>query len=118
ATAVRIGENSDGIEPGVYFRIALGGATGHQSFASDCGFVVSPDQLNQVIAAILRVFIRDGDRSDRRKARLKFLLAKTGAEGFLNECAKLLPFAWTPLPADSPIQLPRDFSQQQHSHVG
>src|SRR5215813_14263919 len=39
--AVRLGNE-------VFFRIALGGATGHQAFARDLGVVVKPAQLNSV----------------------------------------------------------------------
>jgi ferredoxin-nitrite reductase len=36
--------------------------------------LVKPSELNQVIAAIVRVFIANGNRGDRKKARLKHLL--------------------------------------------
>ncbi len=66
ATAVRIGENPEGITPGVYFRIALGGVTGHQTFAGDAGVIVAPEQVNQLMVALLRVFIKEGDRTNRK----------------------------------------------------
>lgn len=118
ASAVRIAENSEGIEPGVHFRIALGGVTGHQTFASDWGVLVKPEQLNDVIVALLRVFIKHGDRTNRKKARFKYVVESTGLAGVLAEAEKLLPFKLTRLAADSPLQLKRDFSQQGHSHVG
>ena len=59
-----------------FFRLALGGATGHQTFAGDMGILVTPDELIPVMLAILRVFIREGNRSNRKKARLKHLLEK------------------------------------------
>lgn len=70
-TAVEILANNTGIEPGIYFRLCLGGVTGHQTFASDAGVLVTLAQVNTVILAILRVFIRDGDHTNRKKARLK-----------------------------------------------
>lgn len=118
ASAVRIGENSEGIEPGVYFRIALGGVTGHQTFASDWGVIVSPDKLNQVMLALLRVFIQHGDRTNRKKARFKYVVEAMGLDGVLTEAEKHLPFKLTRLAADSSIQEKRSFSQQGHSHVG
>ncbi|HEY2574313.1 MAG TPA: NirA family protein [Verrucomicrobiaceae bacterium] len=118
ATAVEIGENSEALEPGVWFRILLGGVTGHQTFASDWGVLVKQDQLIPVIMAIVRVFIRDGDRSNRKKARLKYLLEKRGLDGFRDDVEKLAGFKMQRLPADSKVQLPRKFSQQGHSHVG
>ena len=118
ASAVRILENGDGIEPGIYFRIALGGVTGHQTFASDWGVIVKPEQLNDVMVALLRVFIKHGDRTNRKKARFKYVVEGMGLEGVLVETEKLLPFKLTRLAPTSPIQEKRSFSQQGHSHVG
>lgn len=118
ASAVEIGENSDGIEPGIYFRIALGGVTGHQTFASDWGVLVKPEQLNQIMLALLRVFIKHGDRTNRKKARFKYVIEAMGLDGVLIETEKLLSFKLTTLAPDSAIQKKRPFSQQGHSHVG
>ena len=118
ASAVRIGENSEGIEPGVYFRVALGGVTGHQTFASDWGVVVPEARLNQVIVALLRVFIEHGDRTNRKKARFKYVVEALGLDGVLMETEKHLDFKLIRLAADSTAQMPREFSQQGHSHIG
>jgi ferredoxin-nitrite reductase len=118
ASAVRIGENSEGIEPGVYFRVALGGVTGHQTFASDWGVVVPEAKLNQVIVALLRVFIEHGDRTNRKKARFKYVVEALGLDGVLRETEKHLDFKLIRLAADSATQMPREFSQQGHSHIG
>lgn len=118
ASAVKIGENSEGIEPGVYFRIALGGVTGHQTFASDWGVIVKPEQLNDVMVALLRVFIKLGDRTNRKKARFKYVVEGIGLAGVLAEAENFLSFKLTRLAADSAIQEKRSFSQQGHSHVG
>lgn len=118
AQAVRIGPGSSSIEPGVYFRLALGGATGHKTFANDWGVVVRPEQLNEVIVAILRVFIRDGDRSNRKRARMKYLVESRSLPGFLKDVEALLGWQLARLPAEAPIQETRSVSQQGHGHVG
>lgn len=118
ASAVRIGANEMGLEAGVYFRIALGGVTGHQTFASDWGVVVPEAQLNQVIVALLRVFMEHGDRTNRKKARFKYVVEAMGLEGVLAEAEKHLDFKLIRLAADASGQEPRLFSQQGHSHVG
>ena len=118
ASAVEIVENSEAIAPGLYFRLVLGGVTGHQTFASDGGVLVKPEELVKVMLAIVRVFIRDGDRTNRKKARLKYLLEKRGMDGFLADCEALLGEKLLRLPSDSPLHAPRRFSQQGHSHVG
>ncbi|MEM9400798.1 MAG: NirA family protein, partial [Verrucomicrobiota bacterium] len=47
-TAVRVGKNDQGLEPGIYFRIALGGVTGHKTFATDLGVLAKPDEIVDV----------------------------------------------------------------------
>ena len=85
--------------PGVYFRVSLGGITGHKDFARDTGLLIHPGEAVAVAAAMLRVFIAHGDRTDRKKARLKYLLTKWGVEKFLAETQKLLAFPLVRLPA-------------------
>ena len=89
--AVRVGE-SRSIPAGVYFRVMLCGITGHRQFASDSGIVVRPEQSVAVAAAMIRVFIENGDRTDRKKARLKYLVDRWGMEKFLAEVEKKLSF--------------------------
>src|SRR6185437_10284415 len=73
-----------GLEPGVWFRLCLGGLTGHKSFAGDTGVVVRPADATKVADAVVRVFIDHGDRTDRTKARLKYVLDKMGVDKFLG----------------------------------
>ena len=72
-----------GLEPGVWFRLLLGGLTGHKDFARDTGVLVKPADACKVADAVVRVFIDHGDRTDRTKARLKYVLDKMGVEKFL-----------------------------------
>ncbi|MGK0186325.1 MAG: ferredoxin-nitrite reductase [Verrucomicrobiales bacterium] len=118
ASAVVIGENSEGIEGGTYFRFALGGVTGHKTFASDWGVVAKPEQVTDIMVAILQVFIRDGDRTNRKRSRLKYLIEKRGLPGFLVDVEEVLGYSLLRLPADSSAQLPREVSQQGHGHIG
>jgi len=72
-----------GIEGGVYFRLVLGGITGHKDFARETGVYLKPEEATAVADAVVRVFIDHGDRTDRTKARLKYLLDAWGFEKFL-----------------------------------
>ena len=45
--------------------------------------VLKPDDATKVADAIVRVFIAHGDRTDRNKARLKYVLDAMGFEKFL-----------------------------------
>jgi ferredoxin-nitrite reductase len=79
---VRVKEGAN-IEPGVWCRLALGGITGHMDLARDTGVLVAPSETKAVAAAIVRVFIDTGDRTDRNKARLKYVLDRMGFDAFL-----------------------------------
>ena len=74
-----------GVEPGVYFRLALGGITGHRDFARDTGVILKPEDATPIADAIVRVYIEHGDRTNRNKARLKYLLDAWGFEKFLAQ---------------------------------
>lgn len=71
------------VAPGIWYRLALGGITGHKDLARDTGVVVAPDDAIAVSDAILRVFIANGDRTDRNRSRLKYVLDAWGFERFL-----------------------------------
>ncbi|MBX6328882.1 MAG: NirA family protein [Pseudolabrys sp.] len=73
-----------GLASGVWFRLCLGGLTGHRSFAGDTGVIVKPEETTPVADAVVRVFIDHGDRTDRGKARLKYVLERMGVEKFLT----------------------------------
>ncbi len=78
------------IPAGVYFRVQLCGITGHRQFARDCGILLPPERAVAVAAAMIRVFNDNGDRTDRKKARLKYLIDRWGVEKFLEETEKRL----------------------------
>ena len=97
-TAVRVGEGKS-VPAGVYFRMQLGGITGHKDFARDTGVLLKPEQCVPVAAAVVRVFNENGDRTDRKKARLKYVLDRWGIAKYVEETEKKLPFQPTPFPA-------------------
>ena len=86
-------------EPGVYFRMALGGITGHGDLARDTGVLLKPEECLPVARAIVSVFLEHGDRGNRKKARLKYVLDAWGFAKFLAEVEKKLPFALRKFPA-------------------
>ncbi len=108
--AVRVGSE-------VLFRIALGGATGHKSFARDLGVVVPPSEINKVVTAIVRVYIERGCRTDRKKARLKHLLEKMSLDDYLAAVEKQLGAQLRRVPYD-PKQIRWASQELPHSHVG
>jgi ferredoxin-nitrite reductase len=83
------------IAPGVYFRVELGGITGHGDFTRDTGLLIKASECVAVATAMVRVFNEHGDRTNRKKARLKYLLEKWGFEKFLAETQKKLAFPLT-----------------------
>lgn len=96
-------EVADGfaIEAGVWFRLALGGITGHRDFARDTGVLVKPADAGKVADAIVRVFIDHGDRTNRNKARLKYVLDAWGFEKFLAAVEEKLGSKLVHAPAEA-----------------
>jgi ferredoxin-nitrite reductase len=90
-----------GVEPGVWFRLMLGGITGHQDFARDTGVIVKPDDATMVADAVVRVFIDNGDRTNRAKARLKYVLDAWGFEKFLAAMEEKLGRKLVRVPVDA-----------------
>jgi ferredoxin-nitrite reductase len=70
-----------GVDAGIWYRLLLGGISGHRDLARDTGVLVKPDDVIAVTDAILRVFIDEADRTDRNKARLKYVLDRYAAGG-------------------------------------
>jgi len=103
------------IPAGVYFRVQLGGITGHGDFARDTGLMLKPEECVQVASAMVKVFIQHGDRTDRKKSRLKYLLDNWGFEKFLDETQKLLPFQMGRFPLEDCEPRPQT---QKHGHIG
>lgn len=67
------------------FKIMLGGGLGAQPIlASIVEEFLPEDQLIPYIEAILRVFDRHGERTNRNKARMKYLIQKIGLEEVLR----------------------------------
>ena len=105
-----------GAEPGVWFRLALGGITGHKDFARDTGVIVKPDEATQVADAIVRVYIAHGDRTDRNKARLKYVLDAWGIEKYIAHVEETLGRKLTKVPTDAILPRP-DFDRSAHVGV-
>jgi ferredoxin-nitrite reductase len=112
--AVRVGEGK-GVEPGIYFRVELAGITGHQQFAKDSGVLVKPNESVAVAAAIVRVFVENGDRTNRKRARLKYLIDKWGILKFIEEAEKKLTFPLVRFPLEQCEQRSVPLS---HGHIG
>ena len=112
--AVEVGENQ-GVAPGVYFRMMLGGITGHQDFARDVGILLKPQECVTVAAAVLRVFIDEGDRTDRKKARLKYVLDRFGFDKFMEMTRAHLDFEPTIFPLENCEARP---AANRMAHIG
>lgn len=112
-TAVTV-RGSDG-SPDVWFRLGLGGITGHKDFARPTGVYVKPQDATRVADAIVRVFIDSGDRTDRKKARLKYVLDSWGFEKFLAAVEDKLGQKLTRF-EDADVSVPN--LQQRLAHVG
>jgi ferredoxin-nitrite reductase len=100
---------------GVYFRLQLGGITGHRDFAHETGVLLKPEECVKVAGAVVRAFITHGDRTNRAKARLKYVLDRMGRDEFIKEVEKEYG---APLRRVSGIALDPRPMADKHGHVG
>ncbi len=104
-----------GAEPGVWFRLALGGITGHKDFARDTGVIVKPEEATLVADSVVRVYIEHGNRTDRTKARLKYVLDAMGLDKFISLVEEKLGRNLTKVPAEAIAPRP---AYDRSAHVG
>ncbi len=77
--------------------------------------LLSPNQCVAVATAVVRVFNENGDRTDRTKARLKYVLDRWGHEKYIAETEKHLPFKLTRFPLAECEPRP---AVDKHGHLG
>ncbi|TKT73311.1 NirA family protein [Afipia massiliensis] len=104
-----------GVDPGIYFRLALGGITGHKDFARDTGVILKPQEATDVADKIVRVFIENGDRTNRNKARLKYVLDSWGFDKFLAAVEEKLGRKLARVPAEAIAPRP---AYDRFAHIG
>src|SRR5215211_7062504 len=104
-----------GVAPGVWFRLALGGITGHRDFARETGVVVAPRDATKVADAVVRVFIDHGDRANRNKARLKYVLDAMGMDKFLAAVEEKLGAKLIRVPVEAMMPRP---AFDRAAHIG
>lgn len=113
-TAVEVSDGF-GVEPGVWFRLGIGGITGHKDFARYSDIVVKPSDATKIADAIVRVFIDLGDRTNRNKARLKYVLDGIGHEKFLGLVEERLGKTFTRVPLEAIAPRP---AVDRMAHIG
>ncbi|MEA2977125.1 MAG: ferredoxin-nitrite reductase [Alphaproteobacteria bacterium] len=104
-----------GSESLVWFRLGLGGITGHKDFARDTGVMVKPADATKVADAVVRVYIDNGDRTNRNKARLKYVLDALGMETFLGLVEEKLGYKLDRVAADALAPRP---AFDRAAHIG
>lgn len=97
------------------FRVKLGGITGHKTFAQDFGVLVELSDAVRVCAAMIRVFIEYGNRTDRKRARLKHLLEEKGLDWFRGQVEQRLGVPFRRVEGASVTGPPHP---PLHSHIG
>jgi len=110
------------VEAGVYFQILLGGITGHQEFAEDSGVICRADQAVEVAADLVRVFIENGNRGNRGKARMIYLLKEWGFAKYIEETEKKLGWKLVRFdetdPGHTSLVTPHEKPDIPHPHLG
>ena len=82
--AVIVGEGAS-VAPGLWWRVVLGGISGHRDLARPTGIFCKAEECTPIADAIIRVFIANGDRTARTKSRLKYVLDAWGFDKFIAE---------------------------------
>ena len=82
------------------------------TIAASCS---APSNASPVAAAMLRVFAEHGDRTDRKKARLCYVLERLGVAKFLELVEAKLPFALRRVAAEACSARP---PVDKHGHLG
>src|SRR3954453_3719731 len=113
-TAVEVKEGF-GAKPDVWFRLGVGGITGHKDFAKYTDIIVQPADATKVADAIVRAFIDVGDRTNRNKARLKYVLDAMGHDKFLALVEQRLGHAFTRVPGEALASRP---AFDRVAHIG
>jgi sulfite reductase (ferredoxin) len=101
---------------GAGFTMLVGGGLG-RSYANDDTFArlgepltfVTNDEVEEVIAAVIATYRDLGDRSDRKRARMKYVVADLGLAAFRGEVEQRLGRALRP-----PSALPAHFDADDH----
>jgi sulfite reductase (ferredoxin) len=96
------------------FKVLIGGGLGAQAFLAQTAFEFLPaDEIIPFTEALLRVFDRFGERNNRHKARLKYLVNQIGLEEILklvNEEKKGLAFQKIQIESETTIIFPKSNS--------
>ena len=112
--AVRVLEDAS-VAPGIWMRLVLGGISGHRDLARDTGVVLRPEDCNKVADAILHVFIQNGDRTNRNKSRMKYVLDAWGFDKYLAAVEAVLG---TKLDRVDPAHIAPRGPMDRFAHVG
>ena len=103
-------------EVGLGFNLLVGGGLGRayanaDTFArlADPMTFVTYDEIDEVIAAVLETFRELGDRTDRKRARMKYIVADMGYERFRKEIEVRLGRELR-----QPMALPTHFDADDH----
>jgi ferredoxin-nitrite reductase len=103
------------LAPGVYFQPHLGGVAGHGYFGQATGILLTPQQTTPFAAAVLRVFAEHGNRTNRKRARLVYVVEKLGLAAFLEKVQAKLAF---PLVSCRAADLEPRGAIDQYAHIG
>lgn len=100
---------------GVAFRVRVGGGLSTTPrFSKDVGVLIEPDEAVELCGAIASVFREEGNRENRKRARLKFLVEKWEIPRFRDEVEARLghKLRIAPEPEAAPI------TDRDRSHLG
>jgi ferredoxin-nitrite reductase len=101
--------------PGVYFHPHIGGVAGHGYFGQPTGILLQPEHTTAFAAAVLRVFAEHGNRTNRKRARVVYVVERLGMAAFLDKVQEKLAFPLLPL---RNTDLEARGSIDRYAHIG
>ncbi len=106
---------SEGPRPAFASASSSAGISGHHDLARPTGVFCRPEEATAIADAIIRVFIDHGDRTNRNRARLKYVLDAWGFDRFLAAVEDKLGRKLTRI--DEALVAPRP-ATDRYAHVG
>ncbi|MBI4853220.1 MAG: nitrite/sulfite reductase [Acidobacteria bacterium] len=114
-----IGIFAVGTKNNIAFRVRVGGGLSTMPrFSKDLGVLLDPDEIVEVCGAMAEVFRDEGNRTNRKRARLKFLIEQWEIPRFRQEVENRLgrKFIYSPQPENYvPQDRSHSFINNQHN---
>jgi len=85
-----IGIKAVSVDGRIYYRFTAADLRGEKTIAQDFNWLIDPENVVEVINAVIETYLQEGDFSKRLRSRIKFLIKQMGIEPFKSKVKELL----------------------------